>query len=121
MYPLYFVLLMYNIPVIESTISPPAPFQCPVPEDRAKAYYNGETCDQYRYSCCFSEVLNGNATTCCYAYGQNGPYKCCGSLSVMYILLCVFSGIMLLFAPIFIALCVIRVMCERGSKHVEYE
>lgn len=57
------------------TLTPPA--QCPTPEDRAKAWDSGWTCGPY-YSCCFTETRGNSTASCCYAYGNDGPYKCCG-------------------------------------------
>jgi len=76
---LFFVLF---IAITSAGYSPPYPsLPCPSTEDRKIAWYTGGTCSQ-RYSCCFDEEidLNGNFTvmSCCYAYGNNGPYKCCG-------------------------------------------
>lgn len=55
--------------------------QCPHPEDRANAWYSGKTCDSFcsSWGCCFNELIDGNTTSCCYAYGTDGPIKCCGS------------------------------------------
>ena len=52
--------------------------QCPVPEDRSNAWYSGKSCDWVGSGCCFNEVINGNITPCCYAYGTDGAIKCCG-------------------------------------------
>ena len=64
-----------------SPTAPPLP--CPTPEDRNIAYYTNGTCSE-RYFCCFNEevidLITGNFSnmSCCYAYGADGPYKCCG-------------------------------------------
>lgn len=58
------------------------PLPCPSTEDRKIAWYTGTYCYQ-AYSCCFDEQVEGSdgnytVMSCCYAYGNNGPYKCCG-------------------------------------------
>jgi hypothetical protein len=55
---------------------------CPSIDDRKIAWYTGSYCYQ-AYSCCFDEQVedsdgNFTAMSCCYTYGNNGPYKCCG-------------------------------------------
>ena len=57
------------------------PVQCPAPEDRLSAWYSGKTCDFSNFGCCFDEIINGDKISCCYAYGSDGPLKCCGYLS----------------------------------------
>lgn len=84
---------------------PPAPLQCPVPADRAIAWYNGKLCYE-RYACCFTENRGGNITaSCCYAYGSDGPYKCCGighDYTLIIVLSSVFGVIFLGFAGFYV-------------------
>lgn len=51
---------------------------CPVPEDRQLAWYSGAPCQSTKVSCCFTELINNVSLSCCYAYGTDGPIKCCG-------------------------------------------
>ena len=54
-------------------------FQCPTPEDRKHAWYSGRVCKHpNNYQCCFNELINNHTMSCCYAYGTDGPIKCCG-------------------------------------------
>jgi len=57
--------------------STPVPLPCPTPEDRAVAWYSGRLCAS-SYSCCYTEPLGNTTASCCYSYGSDGPYKCCG-------------------------------------------
>lgn len=57
--------------------SGPVPMPCPTPQDRAIAWYSGSQCVA-SYSCCFTEPLGNTTASCCYSYGSDGPYKCCG-------------------------------------------
>ena len=70
------MILLLFINLILADYIPPLP--CPVPEDRANAWLIKSQCWE-RYSCCFKEVINNISTSCCYAYGNDGPYKCCGT------------------------------------------
>lgn len=71
----FFVIILILVLSVYDA-SPPPPLQCPVPEDRAKAWYNGDKCS-IGYSCCFNELIDNRTLSCCYAYGSDGPYKCC--------------------------------------------
>lgn len=77
----FFILSVFGGYSPPNPTSPPLP--CPTPEDRDNAYYTNGTCSG-RYSCCFNEPvidpISGNSSnmSCCYAYGADGPYKCCG-------------------------------------------
>lgn len=75
------LLIILSIVVVSGGYSPPnptsPPLPCPTPEDRENATYTGGVC-YGRYSCCFDELVNNSTMSCCYAYGSDGPYKCCG-------------------------------------------
>lgn len=53
------------------------PRQCPVPEDRAIACDSNLPC-YGSYTCCFPEQRENTTVSCCYGYGPEGTYKCCG-------------------------------------------
>ena len=69
------MILLLFINLILADYIPPLP--CPVPEDRANAKLVKDSCYKF-YTCCFNEIINDIETSCCYAYGNDGPYKCCG-------------------------------------------
>jgi hypothetical protein len=85
------VSMWFQLFVIAVVCATPSPPQCPTPEDRAHARYNGQTCS-LPYGCCFSEQMGNETVSCCYAYGSDGPYKCCGSPSTGEIILAVAIG-----------------------------
>jgi len=96
--------------------NPPAPYQCPTPEDRAVAYYTGQACVG-SYSCCYTELVYNKTSRCCYAYGTDAPVKCCGlasSLSIIIILSVTF-GIMFIFCIVCVAL-LANGICEGKSS-----
>lgn len=70
------MLLLLFVSFVLSDYVPPLP--CPVPEDRANAWLIKTQCWE-TYTCCFKELINNISTSCCYAYGNDGPYKCCGT------------------------------------------
>lgn len=92
--------------------------QCPVPEDRLNAWYRG-ICSGGNYDCCFNEIN----TTCCYAYGSNGPIKCCG-IETDHVFM-IFGIIMLVLISIAIIclllMCVLQcyVYCKKESMTSE--
>lgn len=66
--------------------------QCPTQEDRAIATYSGYGC--YRdYGCCFQESIDNIGVSCCYAYGSNGPYKCCSNGAILTDIIVILSFI----------------------------
>lgn len=106
------VILFFTVIICSS-----APLPCPSPEDRINAWYSGSYCYE-SYSCCFTEGIidsNGNSTamSCCYAYGTDGPYKCCG-LNPYYPLF-----FLLLLIPVIGILFAITYICFMGHKQTE--
>ena len=89
---------------------------CPIFSNRSDALYTGQVCSE-RYSCCFSESImdpiSGNFSTmsCCYAYGTNGTYKCCGRNSDYSVLLLLL--LLLPITPFIIGL--IYICCCKGK------
>lgn len=71
------LLILFIISLCEAD-----PLPCPVPQDRENATYNGGLCFR-SYSCCFRELIveKNKTSLCCYAYGEEGAYKCCGRIT----------------------------------------
>lgn len=110
------MFFMGNLIASYMTMTPP--YQCPTPEDRARAWDSGQTCGP-SYSCCFTETRGNSTASCCYAYGSDGPYKCCGrTLSdrdFIIIMSVVFGGAGLVFI-IIVLVVYIRSRYHRASE-----
>lgn len=106
--------LLFIIVVSGGYVTSPLP--CPTPEDITNASYTGGTCSE-RYSCCYAESVmnptNGNFSImpCCYAYGSDGPYKCCGRSPDYSAFL-----LLLLLIPVTPAIFLIIYICCCGTK-----
>lgn len=108
---LFIILFVY----CNAYAPPRPPLQCPVPEDRTRAWNSGKPC----YStdgCCFTEPVGNSTDACCYFYGSDGPVKCCGRAidPIFIIVVSVFGGIALILIIIIIVLCTC-VRCQLGQ------
>ena len=112
------IVILLHLACISAN-SPPAPHQCPVPEDRARAYYNGQVCYTAQYSCCFTEKFENGTAPCCYAYGSNGPYKCCGAVSDGVIAAYIIGGFAILGCMVGIPVCIMYSLRTKPYEQID--